>query len=124
MRPIKFRVRNIQTGGIIGYEYLLDQGWVFEHISGGVVDGVFEQGKGFIRESYAGLEDKNGKEIYEGDVANQVGVDKKEKYTIEWDEEEARFIAVSIKERMTYPLLETEWLKVIGNIYENKELLK
>lgn len=75
-----------------------------------------------------GLKDKNGKEIFEGDV---LAIETDEGVTnlkVFWDEKHALFMFESKKynekdllaelvEDNTYPF------EIIGNIYENKELL-
>ena len=70
-----------------------------------------------------GLKDKNGIEIYESDyVATHDGV-----YLIEYDCNELRYYLVRDEGGMTkkYPWYSGKYeLKVIGNIYENPELLK
>lgn len=74
----------------------------------------------YIFEQYTGLRDKNGKDIYEGDVLT----DDYENYVVEYDVEEARYIISSktITESLGNVNYNIEF-RVIGNINENKELL-
>ena len=65
---------------------------------------------------YTGLKDKNGKEIYEGDILNSVGFYLSE---VKYDDNYAQFVATDIN---FLDSEEQEW-EVIGNIYENPELL-
>lgn len=72
-----------------------------------------------IWEQSTGLKDKNGKEIYEGDIVKRVedgGFDIVG--VVEWSEKAARFWV----KRYYYPNGK-KW-EVIGNIHENPELLK
>lgn len=76
---------------------------------------------------YTGLHDKNGKEIYEGDILKiNFNIHKIEGYlylSLTEEEREQRYYltAVSIPDFYREPL--SDDYEVIGNIYENKELL-
>ena len=85
-----------------------------------------------IVEQFTGLKDKNGKEIYDGDIIqeeidfNCEITDGRFKYRVYWDEEVLCWALDPIgKESIHDELWETNLSRrVIGNIHENPELLE
>ena len=74
---------------------------------------------------YTGLKDKSGKEIYEGDIIILPDEDDDEYFVIEWDDDTARFAIVQHGSTMCdFDNYYGKELCIIGNIYENPELLK
>ena len=76
-----------------------------------------------------GLKDKNGKEVFEGDILAFETDDEVINVNVFWDEEHALFMFESKKYNEQEPLAELVEnniypFEIIGNIYENPELLE
>lgn len=106
MREIKFRAWGPNT------EHM----WSWEELQPCDVYVLFGCGEKIVMQ-YTGLKDKNGKEIYEGDIVQEAGTVA----PVSWDSARARFVyRTDTLTAGLYGLMCT----VIGNIYENPELLE
>lgn len=122
MRQIKFRAWDKQAGEMVGvesirwqnenvHEVFYDTALEYDHQEGGRWTGEC------ILMQFTGLLDKDGKEIYEGDVVLIGDIDKP--YPVEWDET-----------RLTWVIGDFDFLyvweatvNIIGNVLENPNLL-
>lgn len=70
---------------------------------------------------YTGLKDKNSKKIFEGDIVKYDNDYIKQIGVIEWNDKNSSF---QIKGISSSSMTHLKRMIVIGNIYENKELLE
>ena len=106
MRIHKYRARWKDTGKII--KDFMDE-YLIEALNS----------ESFIVEEFTGLHDKNGKEIYEGDIVKHY----KGIFEVKWNNDFAGFEFYSLQIRWDLNSLLTD-TEVIGNIYENPKLLE
>lgn len=73
---------------------------------------------------YTGLKDKNGKEIYEGDIINDGDPYHNNSLIVEYNVELSGYCPFVCDGSPGDEPASSEFSKVIGNIYENPELIK
>lgn len=119
MRDILFRGKNLLDKWIVG-DLLQYLGWekkhIVQHYSGAGGQEVIPSTIG----QYTGLKDKNGTRIFEGDIVLIKGDD--EPYQVAFDE--CCFQVYDSSVCYTMDNFYDYDIEVIGNVYDNPELLK
>ena len=142
MRDIKFRAWDKARKQMIQSENILKICFVrTEHTPNLIVytdrkinhfEEIREQDKKYCNEfellQYTGLKDKNGKEIYGGDIIYWSYGDFEDNVVVFWDDEHLRWSIYRIVNKLAidclYEYSKSDEIEVIGNIYENPELLE
>ena len=135
MRDIKFRAW-IKPKNPAETDHMVHP-LVFQLIHDGSVDRLFTNDQkykddmyDFTLMQYTGLKDKNGVEIYEGDIVTEEAYNMP--MTIVWSDDQKEWLGMGagwmIEDQETYKnytdnMKSDDEYTVIGNIYENKELL-
>ena len=116
MRPLKFRAWDKNKRRLVFYD-LTSRRPTVTHFGDG--DPIIYSTLS-VWQQFTGLHDKNGKEIYEGDILEWVDAGgESERVVCEWDNEDAQW---SFGEAGVGNL--DAMYAVIGNIHETPELLK
>ena len=130
-REIKFRVWNKTENWYDTEFYIHADGYIYQDsrtrwdISDQAIESAYDE---LIIEQFTGLKDKNGKEIYEGDIVTHakesnrtskctmIGCDE-----VIWDKHQAKF---DLGKNDTSLGMIYKSYEIIGNIHQNPELLK
>jgi uncharacterized phage protein (TIGR01671 family) len=133
MREIKFRAWFTLKNRMVNHEslslfYDSDEGFTFAFDDSTFVDEEHAEGTlNYELMQFTGLYDKNGKEIYEGDVLEAQDDDGSFYLKVAYDGEYARYWFVDEADS-GYCYAPDEFgrdeILVVGNIYENPELLR
>ena len=135
MRKIKFRYWDRMKGGW-GDDSPFDIHTVTLEPIRSHVGGSFQNYPDCEFQQYTGLKDKNGREIYEGDILSSACNEKPCDYIVVWnDERSGEYCGFMLQAIMKDPPKVTfhihnfkmwmaEGFEVIGNIFENRKLLK
>lgn len=126
MREIKFRGKRLDNGEWLYGSLVILNGryFIFDDANRHEVDPTTVG-------EFTGLKDKNGKEIYEGDVIRSpLSEDKTRPHRIFYHTGNAAFMGALVdRKELCYLRLDQDWIykfgkEVIGNIHDNPELLK
>ena len=129
MREIKFRAWTRQTPSMAWSQRAVAITGTGEQMVpiGGTYTGVWHvNDDGLIIEQYTGLKDKNGREIYEGDIVEEEidcgddDIDGTYRYTVVWDEDTLCWSLSPQYGAIHEDLWETNSsIKIVGNIHES-----
>lgn len=129
MREIKFRAWDEREedcyGQAVTPKYIYDIQNTYDNEQGYSFEEVLET-DGLIIEQFTGLHDKNGKEIYEGDVVRITAFEDDGDifiHRIYWNDASASFKTYGRTDGWDMTVT-PESTEIIGNIHENPELLE
>ena len=122
-REIKFRAWDIQQNRMLEWNELKNEVAILTE----ALENRYPYFKPIMQ--FTGLEDKNGMEIYEGDIIREQRKRFKDRYfVVEWLDRIGSYSFQPVdKEAKSWPCFNfgsAKNLEIVGNIYRNKELLE
>lgn len=127
MKELKFRVWDKEREAFLNNVFIDSEGKLYQFskgtIFGIVITYLDSENKNISK--FTGLHDKNGKEIFEGDIIKI----KDETYRITWNGCFSSFDMTNIDKAKQYKDLyilnkDYEKSEIVGNIYQNRDLLE
>lgn len=125
-RTIKFRFWKTETKEWVNFP---SRTGIYSHQP--IIDPVYTESNYFIIQQFTGLLDKNGKEIYEGDILKAFDVSCFESKSplilyVAYEADNAWFVFKNSSDALGegYYWQELSDVEIVGNIFENGDLLK
>lgn len=124
-REIAFRVWNEKKKKYSDFDYAISE-------EGGLISLEDEpceylsnsQSKHLIVQQWTGLQDKNGKDIYEGDIVTGLCFDYRSYCLARVEFYRGKFIAIALAKFIEGPAdIDNPNIDVVGNIFENPDLI-